>query len=483
MSQQPSEAGVGLAAEELAGAGATDEFAGVDDGAAAGENCFGRAFDLDALEHGIVHAHVVGFSADDFFVIGIEDDQVGVGANGDGAFARIEAKEFSGRDCNQLDKTVRRKMFAVDPAGIHETQAVLDAGAAIGNLGEIVLAELFLLLEAEGAVVGGNNLQSVFGEALPELFLVPLFAERRSEDILGAFKTGGVHIFQGKIQVLRAGLGVSGQAAVARFADFFERVVAGEMNDVDGRAGHFGESDGTGSGFGFGGGRARERVIFRRALSFGEGLLNDDVDGAAIFRVHADEAAVFGGLAHSLEDRGIIEHEDARVGHEELEAGDAFADELAHFFKLRGAELGDDAVKGVVGDGLVVGFLHPGVERLAEGLALVLDGEVDEGGGAAESGGDSAGLEIVGAGGAAEGHVEVRVDVDAPRNDKHAGRVKDAPRVLRGKLGGDGSDLFAVDADVGETSVDGGYDGAVADYGVKTHLAPLRNQFCKSDFD
>lgn len=91
----------------MADARAADEFAGVDDGAAAGKDGLGGTLDLDALEHGIVHAHVVGLGADDFFVVGIEDDEVGVGANGDGAFARIEAKEFCGRGCDELDETVR----------------------------------------------------------------------------------------------------------------------------------------------------------------------------------------------------------------------------------------------------------------------------------------------------------------------------------------------------------------------------------------
>src|SRR3989442_10416161 len=110
---------------------------------------------------------------------------------------------------------------------------MLDAGAAIGNFGEVVLAEFFLFLEAEGAVVGGDNLQRVFRKALPELFLVPLFAKRRSEDVFGAFKTGRVHIFKREIQILRTGFGVSGQATVAGFANFFERVVAGKMNDIN----------------------------------------------------------------------------------------------------------------------------------------------------------------------------------------------------------------------------------------------------------
>src|SRR6266571_2838845 len=82
-----------------------------------------------------------------------------------------------------------------------------------------------LLLEAEGAVVGGDDLQRVLREALPELFLMPFFAERRSEDVFRAFKTGRVHILERKIQVLRTSFGVRGEAAVAGFADFFERIV------------------------------------------------------------------------------------------------------------------------------------------------------------------------------------------------------------------------------------------------------------------
>jgi hypothetical protein len=109
-----------LAAEELAGAGAADEFAGFDDGAAAGEDGFGGALDADAFKHGIVHAQVVGFDADDFFVIGIEDDQVSVGADGNGAFARVKAKEFCGRGRDELDETIRGKMFAVDSTGVDE---------------------------------------------------------------------------------------------------------------------------------------------------------------------------------------------------------------------------------------------------------------------------------------------------------------------------------------------------------------------------
>src|SRR5207253_6038535 len=132
-----------------------------------------------------------------------------------------------------------------------------------------------------------------------------------------------------------------------------------------------------------------------------------------------------------------------------------------------------DAVEGVVGDGFVVGFLHPGVESLAEGLAFVLDGEVDERGGAAEGGGDGARLEIIGAGGAAEGHVQVRVDIDPAGDDQAAGGVQDEGGIFRGELGGHGGDFVAVDAHIGDASIRRGDYRAVADYRVKTHLRSL----------
>src|SRR5262249_21303216 len=108
----------------------------------------------------------------------------------------------------------------------NEADAMLDAGAAVGNLGEVVPAQLFLFFEAERAVIGGYDLQVIVSKALPELFLMPLFAERRSEDVFGAFEAGRVHVFERQIKILRTGFREDRQAAVARFADLFERIVA-----------------------------------------------------------------------------------------------------------------------------------------------------------------------------------------------------------------------------------------------------------------
>src|SRR5712671_538267 len=173
---------------------------------------------------------------------------------------------------------------------------MFDAGTTIRNFGEVVLTQLFLLLEAKWAVIRRDDLQRVAGESLPKFFLMPFFAERWRENILRGFESWRIHIFEREIQILRAGFRVGGQATVAGFANFFQRLVAGEMNNVDGRSGHFRESNRAPRVFGFGGGRAGERMIFGRSLTLGQRLLNDYVDGPAIFSVHADEPGVFRGL-------------------------------------------------------------------------------------------------------------------------------------------------------------------------------------------
>src|SRR5579871_1311096 len=196
---------------------------------------------------------------------------------------------------------------------IDQLQAVLDTGAAVRNFREIVLAENFLVFEAEGAVVGRDYLQVVVLQAVPELGLVLFGAQGRREDVFGAFEIGAVQFFDGEQQVLRAGLGEGGDAAVAGFADFVERVFGREVHDVDGGAGDLGHGDGAVYGLGFGARRTGEGVIDGRGLAFGEGAGDDDVDHAAVFGVHADERAVFGGLGKRFENGGVVDHQHVGV--------------------------------------------------------------------------------------------------------------------------------------------------------------------------
>jgi hypothetical protein len=111
--------------------------------------------------------------------------------------------------------------------------------------------------------------------------------------------------------------------------------------------------------------------------------------------VDADQAAVLRCLVHGAEDRCVVYHQHAGIGHKQLETGNAPSDQPAHFLERRVAEIGDDAMKRIVDRSLAVGLLHPGLKSLPQALALLLDAEIDQ------------------RGAAAEGHVEVRVDDDS----------------------------------------------------------------------
>src|SRR6185437_14472170 len=104
-------------------------------------------------------------------------------------FPRVQSKKFCRSGGNKLDEAVGGKSFSVDAASVNQAETVLDARPAVGNFREVVLAEFFLFLQAEGAMVGGNHLQSVLRQPLPEFFLVPFLAQRRRENVFRAFES------------------------------------------------------------------------------------------------------------------------------------------------------------------------------------------------------------------------------------------------------------------------------------------------------
>src|ERR1700730_2011874 len=131
-------------------------------------------------------------------------------------------------------------------------------------------------------------------EPLPQLFLMPLFTQRRSENIFRAFEAWLVHVFKRQIKILGTGLGIDRQTAVPGLANLLQRIIATEMNNVNRRTSHFCKRDGAGRGFGFCRGWSGERVIFRSCLALGQGLLDDYVDSSAVLRVHANHGSSLG---------------------------------------------------------------------------------------------------------------------------------------------------------------------------------------------
>jgi hypothetical protein len=98
-----------------------------------------------------------------------------------------------------------------------------------------------------------------------------------------------------------------------------------------------------------------------------------------------------------------------------------------------------------------------------------LDSEIDERCGAAEGCGNRTGLEVVGACGAAEGHVKVGVNVDAAGDNKKSRGLNDLACVLDWELIGYRRNFVTVNTNVRSEGVRRRDDRAIADDGVKAH--------------
>src|SRR5215470_4230385 len=129
------------------------------------------ALHLPALIGRVVHRHVVRLRGQHVPQRRIVDDDVGIGAGRDSALAWIEAEHPCRSRRVHLDPA-RDRQLAVHHTLVQQVDPVLDPWHPIGNLGEIAAAQLLLLLEAERAVVGGDDAQIV--RALPLLEACPM---------------------------------------------------------------------------------------------------------------------------------------------------------------------------------------------------------------------------------------------------------------------------------------------------------------------
>src|SRR6202140_5921346 len=112
-------------------------------------------------------------------------------------------------------------------------------------------------------------------EATPQFFLMPLLAQWRSENILRPFKAGRIHVVEREVQVLRAGFGINWKPAVASLANFFERVIATQVHDVNRGARHLRQRNSAPHRLGLGSCRPSESVILWCPFTLGQGLLHD----------------------------------------------------------------------------------------------------------------------------------------------------------------------------------------------------------------
>src|SRR5213594_2954444 len=165
--------------QELAHAFFAEPLGAVDDQLAAQEDLFDPARDRAPFEHRVIHPTVTLGTPDGPGLVGIEQNDIRIGADGDGALAGKQAEQPGRRGGSQLDEAVQRQPVLPDPAVEDQRQPGLHAGRTVGNLAEVVPALRFgklqavrLLVEAEGAMVGRDHLEIIGPEAAPQRLLV-----------------------------------------------------------------------------------------------------------------------------------------------------------------------------------------------------------------------------------------------------------------------------------------------------------------------
>ena len=171
---------------------------------------------------------------------------------------------------------------------------------------------------------------------------------------------------------------------------------------------------------------------------------------------------------HRPEQRRVVDHVDAGVGHEQLERGDPRRDEVRHVREDTVVDLLHHHVEAVV-DVRVSGRLRvPAREPVREPLAVVVPGVVDDGRRPTPRRRRRARREVVRGDAERCLEVEVRVGVDRARDHVAAGGVDRL--VGRAQVGADGRHVLTDDEHVGARGVGGGHHGAAADQ--RRHATP-----------
>ena len=405
-------------------------------------------------------------------LVRVEQHDIGVGAHRDRALAREQAEEFCGRRRRQLDIAVERHAVAPHAAVVDQRHARLEARRAVGDLAEVVPAELLgepepqhILAEAERAVIGGDDLEVVGLEPAPERMLVRRAPERWRHHELRCLEARPVVLLFGEEEIVRAGLGMDGEPAVPRFRHRVERLARREVHDIDRRLGELRDADDPVGRLALHQGGPGQHVPLGARIAGGERLLHQHVDDVAVLGVDLHHPAVRADLTHRLEDRPVVDHQQVGIGGEELEGGDAFVvDQALHVDERLVVHLGHDHVRTDI-DGGDRGALVPVGKAFERARALHLGGEVHDGGGAAEGPRLGAGVEGVRRARRPEVPVEVRVHIDA------AGQYEQPRRILLGnpladrEIGADHAHPPVLHQDVGLVVVHRGHDPPVPNNG------------------
>ena len=180
--------------------------------------------------------------ADGDILFGIEDDDIGVRADGDGAFLRIEAEDLCRVGGDHFDESLARHAALADAFGIEHGHDGLQVRHAW--LQSIDGSFFLLLLHRPADMVGRHGLQHVAVERLPQHVHLIRFAQRRPADIARRSDLG-IKALAVEMEIDRTGFAVHRLPLGARVIELVHAFLAGEMHQIDRRIGDTGQSAGA----------------------------------------------------------------------------------------------------------------------------------------------------------------------------------------------------------------------------------------------
>ncbi len=447
----------------------------IDDQAAAEEHFFGVAGEFPTFVQVVVGAMVGVGAAVGEFSGGVPDGNVGVGTREERAFAGVEAKDFGGVGAAEGDELIGGDAPCAHTVCPHDGQAVAHAGQAVGNFGEVVRPQLFAgdgnlfafigdrlgPIEKEGAVVGAEDVQGAIPQRLPDAGMIGFAAHGGGADPFGSVGAG--EVFFGEEEVGGAGFAHDGDAAGAGVGQLVYAAGGVHVDDVKGGLRLRCQACAAQYRVHRTPGRTGASMPDGRGVACRQRLVDEHFNHVSIFRVEHGEHAIFFGNLHYAEDFAILQAEDAVVGGEDFEGGDAEVEQAGDFGFHFGGEGGNVHVEAKVDGGKGVGFGVPVFDVGGEG-GQVLGDEVHDSGGPAEGCRFVAGVVVIGGDGAEHGEGEVDVGIDAARHDEFARGVNDFG-IGGVQICADGGYFFAGDEDVGAVGFGSGDEGARFDEG------------------
>ena len=225
-----------------------------------------------------------------------------------------------------------------------------------------------------------------------------------------------------------------------------ERLLARDVDDVDGGVQHLSDADRPVRRLALDLGRARLRMALGPGDSFGEQLPLQVPDQLAVLGMDGAERAELLTTREARQQLLVVQHDRALVSHEVLEAVDpVLTGQHAHVLLDLLVPVGDRHVERIVRRRLG-GALHPVPPGLHGPRLGVGDHEVDDHRGAAGERRRRAGEEVVAGDRAHEGHFHMGVRIDPARHHERAAGIDDlgAGRRLQSFAHGPDRAAFAI---------------------------------------